>query len=277
MIGAAVGNRRGGARGCSNAVAAAALALSAVAAAADPKTLTDEEVTAAVKEVIAERSKDGVFAFHDVRSGEQLALVLDDVRVVRGLPVFGWFPNVVFHDKDIPAKKYALDFWLKPDGDRLKLMDIRIHKAPQADGSSWMSMTRAPLPWWWLPTIKRVSAVVGMQAWQVMGAIQTHIVDARKNDAVVLADASGAPLSLQLVDLLQPVGKSKADGRYFACAEFRKFGSEATNYSITYWLDPQTKLVTAGSVHAMDAGTGERKAAAEPRCDVGGIAFDIVD
>ncbi len=277
MIGAAVGNRRGGARGCSNAVAAAALALSAVAAGADPKTLTDEEVTAAVKEVIAERSNDGIFAFHDVRSGDQLALVLDDVRVIRGLPVFGWFPNVVFHDKDFPAKKYALDFWLKPDGDRLKLMDIRIHKAPQADGSSWLSMTRAPLPWWWLPTIKRVSAVVGMQAWQVMGAIHTHIADAKKGDVVTVADASGAPLSLQLVDLLQPVGKSKADGRYFACAEFRKFGSEATNYSITYWLDPQTKLVTAGSVHAMDAGTGERKAAAEPRCDVGGIAFDIVD
>ena len=145
------------------------------------------------QEVIAERSKDGVFAFRDVRSGDQLSLVLDDVRVVRGLPVFGWFPNVVFHDQDVPAKKYALDFWLKPDGDRLKLMDIRIHKAPQPDGSSWMSITRAPLPWWWLPTIERVSAVVGLQAWQVMGAIHTHIADATKDEAVDLADASGKP------------------------------------------------------------------------------------
>ena len=56
-------------------------------------------MTAAVKEVIAERSKDGVFAFTDARTGDQLSLVLDDVRVVRGLPVYGWFPNVVFHDK----------------------------------------------------------------------------------------------------------------------------------------------------------------------------------
>ena len=124
--------------------------------------------------------------------------------------------------------------------------------------------------------MKRASAVAGMQAWQVMGAIHTHIAEAKKDDVVTVTDASGAPLSLQLVDLLQPVGKSKADGRYFACAEFRKFGSEAANYSTTYWLDPKTKLVTAGSVTQWTQHR-RRKAAAEPRCDIGGIAFDIVD
>jgi hypothetical protein len=81
----------------------------------------------------------------------------------------------------------------------------------------------------------------------------------------------------QLIDLFQPVGKSKADGRYFACAEFRKLGSEPTFYATAYWLDPQTKLVTVGSVNVLDVRTIERKAATEPRCDIGGIAFDIVD
>ena len=107
-----------------------------------------------------------------------MSLVLDDVRIVRGLPVYGWFPNVAFHDKATPAKKYTLDFWLMPHGDKLKLMDIRIHKAPRPDGASWMSLTRAPLAWWWLPTMKRASAVAGLQAWQVMGAIHTRIAEA---------------------------------------------------------------------------------------------------
>ena len=95
------------------------------------QALTDEEVTAAVRDVIAARSTDGVFPFTDARTGERLDLVLDDVRLVRGLPVYGWFPNVVFHDKAEPAKKYALDFWLKPNGDRLELMHVRIHKVPK--------------------------------------------------------------------------------------------------------------------------------------------------
>ena len=50
-------------------------------------------------------------------------------------PVYGWFPNVAFHDKATPAKKYTLDFWLMPHGDKLKLMDVRIHKAPKPDGT----------------------------------------------------------------------------------------------------------------------------------------------
>jgi hypothetical protein len=75
--------------------------------------------------------------------------------------------------------------------------------------------------------------------------------------------------------VLQPVGMSKVDGRYFACVDFRKLGSEPAFYSTVYWLDPKTKLVTAGRV--TDARTGTSKAATEPRCDIGAIAFDIVD
>ena len=254
------------------------LAMAAVAATASPKALTDEDVTAAVRDVIAARSTDGVFPFTDPRTGDRLDLVLDDVRLVRGLPVYGWFPNVVFHDMAEPAKKYALDFWLKPDGDRLELMHVRIHKVPKRDGSSWMSITRAPLAWWWLPTMERASAVAGMPAWQVMGAIHLHIAEEENNGTIALSDAGGAPLSAALVDILQPVGRSKADGRYFACAEFCKLGTEPAFYSTAYWLDQKTKLVTAGSVTAsINVRTDGSKAATEPHCDIGRIAFDIVD
>lgn len=88
----------------------------------------------------------------------------------------------------------------------------------------------------------------------------------------------GSVLSLQLIDIVQPVGRSKADGRYFACAILRKFGSEGGFYSIPYWLDAKTKLVTAGSVAPIgQVRGGEDKAAAEPRCDVGSVGYDIVD
>lgn len=256
----------------------AAVLLGAAAAGAAPRELTDEDVSATVKAVIAERTRGGIFPFTDARTGDQLSLVLDDVRIVRGLPGYGWFPNVNFHAQDNPAKKYALDFWLKPDGDRLKLMDIRIHKATQLDGGAWMSITRAPLAWWWLPTIERASAVAGVQAWQVMGDIHAHIAATKNGEAIELRDAGGRQLSLQLVDIDPPVGRSKAGGRYFACALLRKFGNPAAFYSTAYWLDAKTKLVTAGSVKEVDAASGgESKAAAEPRCDVEGIAFDVVD
>jgi hypothetical protein len=256
--------------------AAAVTALSATAGAvAATNDLTDEEVTAAVKSVITERSKDGVFAFTDARTGDRLSLVLDDVRIVRGLPVYGWFPNVAFHDKATPAKKYTLDFWLMPQGDKLKLMDVRIHKAPKPDGASWMSVTRAPLAWWWLPTMKRASAVAGLQAWQIMGAIHKRIAEEEQDGVVTLGDEAGGTFPAELVDVLQPVGTSKADARYFACVDFRKLGSEPAFYSTVYWLDPKTKLVTAGRV--TQARIGGSKAATEPHCDIGGIAFDIVD
>jgi hypothetical protein len=52
---------------------------------------------------------------------------------------YGWFANTIFHDKDEPKKQYAFDFWFKPEGQELKLMDIRVQPAsgqylPEAEG-----------------------------------------------------------------------------------------------------------------------------------------------
>ena len=262
-------------------LAASGMLAAATVAGAAPKELSEEDVVAALMAHVGAHTHEGAFAFVDPLTGEHLTLVFDSVRVVRGLPGYGWFPNVNFHDAKTPAKKYALDFWLLPDDEHgaLEPIDVRIHKAPQKDDDGWMSITRRPMAWWWLPTIERASAVAGKPAWHVLGDIHMHVVKTRKGEAVTLPDETGAELSLQFIDVEQPVGRSKTDGRYFACVLLRKPGGEpAEFYSAAYWLDDKTKQITAGkAARAEMANTGERKAASEPRCNVGGVNFDIVD
>ena len=55
----------------------------------------------------------------------------------------GWFPNVIFHDKDEAKKQCAIDFWFKPEGQDLKLMDIRVRKGPKQEGDCWIMVTHA--------------------------------------------------------------------------------------------------------------------------------------
>ena len=45
----------------------------------------------------------------------------EKVKIDRGMKGYGWFANVIFHDKDEPKKQYAIDFWFKPEGKELKL------------------------------------------------------------------------------------------------------------------------------------------------------------
>ena len=98
------------------------------------KNFTEEDVNAAVKKVIDERTKDGAFVFRDPKLNADLHLVFDEIKIVRGMEGYGWFPNVIFHDKDEPKKKYAIDFWFKPEGQDLKLMDIRVRGGAEAGG-----------------------------------------------------------------------------------------------------------------------------------------------
>jgi hypothetical protein len=260
---------------CAAVTAGACAGLTATGSA---KSFTDEEVAAAVTRLVAERSQDGVYTLYDLRTGNSLALVYDDIRVIRGLAEFGWFPDVIFHDKDAPAKKYAVDFWLKPDGDRLTLVDVRVHKEPQPDGKSWMTITRTPLLWWWLPTLERASAVVGKQAWQVMGVVHAHIIKAQKDGAYPLAITPGKIIPAELVEIYQPVGRDKENGRYFVCAELRKIGAPAASYAVDFWLDPEAGSVSVGNTrHFENSRAGDGKAASEPRCRFEGFAFDVVE
>ena len=56
----------------------------------------------AVAATIAERSKDGAFVFHDPKLDPDLNLVKEQRKSVRGMEGYGWFANVIFHDKDEP-------------------------------------------------------------------------------------------------------------------------------------------------------------------------------
>ena len=77
------------------------------------KSFTEDDVNAAVKKVIDERTKDGVFVFRDPKLNADLHLIFDQIKNVRGMEGYGWFRNVIFHDKDEPKKQYAIDFCLR--------------------------------------------------------------------------------------------------------------------------------------------------------------------
>ena len=86
-------------------------------------------MNAAVKKVVDAKTKDGAFVFHDPKLDADLNLLFDQIKIVRGMTGYGWFANVIFHDKDEPKKQYAIDFWFKPDG------DTQAHGHPRAEGA----------------------------------------------------------------------------------------------------------------------------------------------
>ena len=143
--------------------------------------------------MIAERSKDGAFVFHDPKLDADLNLLFDQVKGVRGMEGYGWFANVIFHDKDTPKKQYAIDFWLKPEGDKLTLMDIRVQKGPKQDGDSYYMITRMPVAWWWLPVQEHPGDMEVRRAWQVMSAIHNYIANNKdaQGNLVVKDDKTG--------------------------------------------------------------------------------------
>ena len=111
--------------------------LASSANATTERDFTEDNVIAATEKVVGERSHDGAFVFRDPKLNADLNLVYEKVKIVRGMEGWGWFANTIFHDKDNPKKQYAIDFWFKPDGKELKLMDIRVQKGPKQDGDSY--------------------------------------------------------------------------------------------------------------------------------------------
>ena len=61
-------------------------------------------------------------------------------------------------------------------------------------------------------------------------------------------DKTGAELALEFVEIHQPVRKLQQDGRYFACTDFRRQGSQDEYYDIDFWLDDKSGTVTVGEV-----------------------------
>ena len=232
-----------------NAAAPAAAAPSGGAAKMS-KTFTEDDVNAAVKKVVDEKTKDGAFVFHDPKLDADLNLLFDQIKIVRGMEGYGWFANVIFHDKDEPKKQYAIDFWFKPDGDDLKLMDIRVQKGPKQDGDSYYMVTRLPVAWWWLPIQEHPGDMEVTRAWQVMGAIHAYIATHRDaNGALdIKDDKTGETLPLDFVEIHQPVRHLKKEGEYFVCTDFRKPGSTDEYYDIDFWVNQKTGKLEVDNV-----------------------------
>ena len=231
---------------------AVALCLTEPVSAARYPDFDDTSVTKITEDIIAERSKDGVFVFHDPRLNEDLNLVYEKMRVVRGMKGYGWFANAIFHDKDEPAKQYALDFWFKPqvNGDSLDLIDIRVQKGPKRDGDGYVMVTRLPVAWWWLPVQEHPGDMEVVRAWHVMSAVHNYIAENKNEDGLLeLTDEkTGETIPLEFVEMHQPIRYLKKDGEYFACTDFRRAGSKEEYYDVDFWVDEKTGRLRVSDV-----------------------------
>jgi hypothetical protein len=244
------------------------------------KEFTEEDVNKRVEEVVAERTKDGAFVFHDPKIDADLNLVYEQIKIVRGMEGYGWFANVIFHDKEVDKKKYAIDFWFKPEGDKLTLMDIRVQKGPKQEGDSWVMVTRMPVAWWWLPVQEHPGSMEVTRAWQVMAAIHSYIAtnkDASGN-LPIKDDKTGETLPLQFVEIHQPVRHLKKEGEYFVCTDFRKPGSQDEYYDIDFWVNQKSGKLVVDNVKIHKVPVQEDGVwTQQPRYTFEGMDFDVTN
>jgi YHS domain-containing protein len=244
------------------------------------KEFTEEDVNAAVKKTVDERSKDGVFVFHDPKLDEDLNLLFDQVKMVRGMEGYGWFANSIFHDRDEPKKQYAIDFWFKPEGNDLKLMDIRIQKGPKQEGDSYVMITRMPVAWWWLPVQEHPGSMEVTRAWQVMSAIHNYIATHKDADGHldIKDDKTGDTLPLDFVEIHQPVRHLKKEGEYFVCTDFRKPGSKDEYYDIDFWVNQKSGKLEVDNVKIHKVPVQEDGVwTQQPRYTFEGMDFDVTN
>ena len=158
---------------------------------------------------------------------------------------------MIFHAKDDAAKKYLVDFWVRPKDGKLALMDVRVFKAPKKEGEKWITMTRQPKPWWWIPASEHPGKSETKRGWEVMSAIEEHVLTERAGNNGVFKlkdDKTGEVLALDFIGLHQPVRRLKEDGRFFACSDFRKQGSTDEYYDIDFWLEEKDGKISVKEV-----------------------------
>lgn len=242
-----------------------------------------EDVQAFVQGVIKDRqaANGGAFPFADAVSGQDLVLVYDDVEFVRTLHGYGFFPDVAFHAKDEPAKKYLIDFWIKPEQDKLAVFDTRIYKAPRREGTGWKLATRQPIPWWWIPASEHPGQTEQVRGWEVMSAVEENIVKRRAGPQGLFSlrdDKTGEELKLEFVGTHQPVRRLQQDGRYFACTDFRKQGSKDQYYDVDFWVDEKDGKMKVDDVrvHKVPVQQEDGTWTQVPRYNFDGMKFDVV-
>ncbi len=244
------------------------------------KDFDETAVKEAVEKVIGERSQDGAFVFRDPKLDTDLHLVFEQVKGVRGMEGYGWFANTIFHDQSEPKKQYALDFWFKPEGDKLTLMDIRVQKGPKRDGDGWMMVSRLPVAWWWLPVSEHPGDAEIVRGWHVMSAIHNYIATHKdeSGNLSVKDDKTGETIPLEFIEMHQPIRHLKKDGQYFACTDFRKPGSKDEYYDIDFWLDDKTGKLEVTNVKMHKVPVQEDGIWTQvPRYTFEGMDFDVTN
>jgi len=194
---------------------------------------------------------EGLFPVVDSMKGQTLKLKFDGVEFVRTLHGYGFFPNVKFSAPEEPAKKYQIDFWVKPKAGKLEVIDVRIYKAPKREGDGWTMMTRLPKPWWWIPASEHPGESETKRSWEVMSALHQYIADqkVKAGGAFKLKDdKTGEEVDMDFVGIHQPVRRLKEDGRFFACTDFRKQGTNDQYYDVDFWLNEKDGKIAVGGV-----------------------------
>jgi hypothetical protein len=238
------------------------LVLSVIHGLCQETEFTKAEIEREVQKYISEKSTNGIFPFRDPVSYQELSLVYEKVRMVRSLAGYGYFATVQFHDSSDASKPYELDFWWKPKGTQLLLMDIRVYKFPKREGDKWVLQTRNPIPWWWLPSTEHPGEYEQKRAWEVKAAIHEYIAQKMKEGGGVfyLKDPkTGKNIPLEFVDIHNPVRRIPGK-EYFACTDFREKGDPEKFYDIDFWFDEKSgKLIVKDvKIHKEPIKEGDR-------------------
>ena len=215
---------------------------------ADAQALVDDIIKKAAEK------NGGIYPVKDALTGQTIPLVYDKIDFTRTIHGYGFFPDVIFHAKDDPAKKYLVDFWVRPEAGKLSILDVRIYKAPRKEGTAWIMMTRQPKPWWWIPASEHPGESEVKRGWEVMSAIEGHVLTERtasEGTFNLKDDKTGEEIPLEFVGLHQPVRRLKENGRFFACSDFRKKGTTDQFYDVDFWLDEKDGVlkVTEARIH----------------------------
>ena len=193
----------------------------------------------------------GTFPLYDPLTKKTIQVVFEEIQMMRTLHGYGFFPDAVFHDQADEDKKFWVDFWIRPVGrDALDLFETRIYKGPRRRGGEWQLVTRQPSPWWWIPASEHPGESEHKRGWEIMSAIETHVLEKQMSKGAfsLLDEETGETVQLEYIGIHQPVRKLSDDGRFFACTDFRRVGTENEYYDIDFWLNDVTGTIKVGDV-----------------------------
>ncbi len=107
------------------------------------QTFSAAEIKGAMNAYISMREDQGIFKITDEKTGDELQLkfvkIHDPVRKIEGK---GFFACTDFEVVGHSGKLYDLDFWLNPEGGKLKVTEEKIHKHPIKTDAGWEKKAR---------------------------------------------------------------------------------------------------------------------------------------